>query len=72
MLGRMIVPEYLDLGSLVIDVHFNLIIVRNTLIQLGATINIMTKDTMLKLNLQYSPRKATTMLQHVDRSIMEL
>ena len=40
----------------------------HTLIDLVATINVMTKDTMLKLNLQGSLRKTTTMLQLADCS----
>ena len=44
--------------------------VPHTLIDLGAAINVMTKDTMLKLNLQGSLRKTTTMLQLADRSIL--
>ena len=48
--------------------HINGTIVPHTLIDLGAAINVMTKDTMLKLNLQGSLRKTTTILQLVDRS----
>lgn len=51
MLGRVIFPKYLDLGSPVVDVHIDGTIVPHTLTDLGATINVMTKDTMLKLNL---------------------
>ena len=40
----------------------------HTLIDLGASINVMTKDTMLKLNLQGSLRKTTIVLQLVDHS----
>lgn len=42
--------------------------VPHTLIDLGATINVMKKDTMLKLNLHGFLRKTTTVLQLVDRS----
>jgi len=38
------------------------------LIDLGAAINVMTKDTMLKLNLQGSLRKTTIVLQLADHS----
>ena len=48
--------------------HINGTIVPHTLIDLGAAINVMTKDTMLKLNLQGSLRKTTTVLQLADRS----
>ena len=68
MLGKVIFPKYLDLGSPVLDVHIDGVIVPNTLIDLGATINIITKETMLKLNLQGTLRKTTTVLQLADRS----
>ena len=68
MLGHVIRPKYLDPGSPIVDVHINGTIVPHTLIDLGATMNIMTKGTMLKLNLQGSLRKTTTVLQLVDRS----
>lgn len=42
----------------------------HTLIDLGAGINVMTKDTMLELNIQGSMRKTTTMLQLADHSTM--
>lgn len=51
MLGQVIYPTYLDPGSLVVDVHINATIIPHTLIDLGAAINVMTRDTMLKLNL---------------------
>ena len=51
MLGQAICPKYLDPGSLVVDVYINGIIIPHTLIDLGAAINVMTRDTMLKLNL---------------------
>jgi len=68
MLGQVICPKYLDLGSLVVDVHINGTIVPHTLIDLRVAINVMTKDTMLKLNLQGSLRKTTIVLQLADRS----
>ena len=69
MLG-LICLKYLDPGSLVVDVHINGTIIPHTLIDLGAAINVMTKDTMLKLNLQGSLRKTTTVLQLADHSIV--
>ena len=51
MLGQVICPKYLDPGSPVVDVHINGTIIPHTLIDLGAAINVMTRDTMLKLNL---------------------
>ena len=50
--------------------HINGTIVPHNLIDLGASINVMTKDTMLKLNLQGSLRKTTTILQLAYRSIV--
>jgi len=58
----------LDPGSPVVDVHINGTIVPHTLIDLGATINVMTKETMLKLNLQGSLQQTTTVLQLADHS----
>ena len=62
MLGQLICLKYLDPGSSVVDVHINGTTIPHTLIDLGATINVMIKDTMLKLNLQGSLRKTTTVL----------
>ena len=50
MLGQVICAKYLDPRSPIVDVHINDTIVPHTLIDLGAAINLMTKDTMLKLN----------------------
>ena len=68
MLGREIFPKYLDPSSPVVDVHINGVIVHNTLIDLGVSINVMTKETMLKLNLKGTLRKTTTILQVADQS----
>eukprot|EP00253_Pinus_taeda_P018466 PITA_18466 len=68
MLGQVICPKYLDLGSPIVDVHINGTIIPHALIDLGAAINVMTRDTMLKLNLQSSLRKTSTALQLVDHS----
>lgn len=51
-----------------VDVHIDGIIVPHTFIDLGATINVTNKDTMLKLNLQGSLRKTATVLHIADRS----
>ena len=50
--------------------HINGTIVPHTMIDLRAAINVMTKDTMLKLNLHGSLRKTMTVLQLADRSTM--
>ncbi len=47
MLGRVIFLKYLDPGSPVVDAHIDGIIVTNNLIDHGAKINVMTKETML-------------------------
>lgn len=51
MLGQVINPTYLDHGCPLVDVHINGTIVPHTLIGLGVAISVMTKDTMLILNL---------------------
>lgn len=51
MLGQVVFPKYLDPGRPIGDVHIDGIIVPHILIDLGATINVMTKETMLKLNI---------------------
>jgi len=68
MLGKIICLKYLDLGSHVVDVYINGTIIPHTLIDLGVAINVMTTDTMHKLNLQSSLRKTSTILQLVDHS----
>ena len=68
MLGQEICPKYLDPGSPVVDVHINGTIIPHTLIDLGAAINVMTRDTMIKLNLQSSLRNTSTVLQLPERS----
>jgi len=70
MLGQLIYPKYLDPWSPVVDVHINGTIITHTLIDLEAAINFMTRDTMLKLNLQSSLRKTSAVLQLADRSTM--
>ena len=72
MLGRVIFPKYLDPRSPVLDVQIDGVIVPNTLIDIGPSINVMTKETMLKLNLQGTLRKSTTVLQLADRSTVTL
>ena len=51
LLEQVICLKYLDLGCPIVDFHINGTMIAHTLIDLGATINVMTKDTMLKLNL---------------------
>ncbi len=68
MLGQVICPKYLDPGSPVVDVHINGTIVPHTLIDLGAAINVMAKDTMLKINLQGELMKTIIVLQLANYS----
>ena len=72
MLGRVIFPKYLDPGSPIVDVDVNGVTVPNTIIDLWALINVMTKETMLKLNLQVTLRKTTTVLQLADWSTVNM
>jgi hypothetical protein len=72
MLGRIVVPNYLDLGIPLVNVHINKTLIQNTLIYLWATTNVMTIDTMMILNLQGSLRDTPTMLQLANRSTIKL
>lgn len=54
-----------------VDVNIDGIIVPHTLIELGVGINVMTKETVLKINLQGSLINTTTKLQLVDRSTVD-
>ena len=72
MLGKLIVPKYLDPRSPLVSVHINNTLVQNTIIDLGFEINIMTRDTMMKLNLQGFLRDTPTVLQLADRSKVKL
>ena len=70
MMGKTTVQKYLYLKSSIVKTHINGIEIPNILINLGATINIMSKQTMnqLKLpNLQYTP----TLLQLADKFVIK-
>ena len=70
MMRKIAIQKYLDPGSLAVKTHINGVEIPNTLIYLGAAINIMRKQTMeqLKLpNLLYTP----TLLQLADRSVIK-
>jgi len=45
-MGKITIQEYLDPGSPIVKAHINGVEIPNTLIDLGATINIMSKQTM--------------------------
>ena len=58
MMGKRTIQKYLDPGSPIVKTHINCVEIPNTLIYLGAVINIMSRQTMdqLKLpNIQYTP-----------------
>eukprot|EP00253_Pinus_taeda_P004646 PITA_04646 len=71
MMGKITMQKYVDLGSPIVKTHINGVEIPNTLIDLGAAINIMSGQTMewLKLpNILFTP----TLLQLADRSIIKL
>ncbi|XP_057856999.1 uncharacterized protein LOC131066290 [Cryptomeria japonica] len=67
MLGKVMIPKYFDLGSPVVDITINGVLVKNALIDLGAAINTMTKSLMQNLNIT-TLRHTPTMLQLADSS----
>jgi hypothetical protein len=71
MLAKIILPKYLDRGIPLVNVHINKSLIQNTLIDLGAAINVMTRDTMLRLNLQGFLRDTPIVLQLADRSTIK-
>ena len=52
MLGGVIFSKQLDPLIQVVDVHINGVIFPHSLIDIGAAINVITRETMLKINLQ--------------------
>lgn len=57
MVGKITIQKYIDPGSLIVKTHINGIEIPNTLIDIGAIINIMSKQTLNQLelsNLQYT------------------
>ena len=70
MMRKMTIQKYLDLGSPVVKIHINGTEIPNTLIDLGAAVNIMSKQVMDSLrlpNLQYTP----TLLQLAYRYVIK-
>jgi len=49
MMGKIAIQKYVDPGSPIVKTHINGIEIPNTLIELGATINIMSRQTMSNL-----------------------
>ena len=66
MLGKHTIPKYSDLGSPIVDVHINKTLIPRSLVDLRVAINIMTKTTMLKLNLQLGLSRTATILHLAD------
>ena len=52
MLRKFLNHKYADLGSPIVTINISNLYIPKTLIDLGAKINVMTRDTMLRLNLQ--------------------
>jgi hypothetical protein len=46
MLGKIVILNYTDLGSPVVQINSNGQVVKNVLIDFGVAINVMTKNTM--------------------------
>lgn len=69
MLGKFTIPKYIDPGSHVVKVAINGTQIKNALIDLRVTINVMTKDVMQQLNIT-SLRSTPTVLQLADSSIV--
>lgn len=70
MLGKVITPKYDDIGIPIVIVQINDNQIPKTLIDHIAAINVMTRDTMLNMNLQSSLRHTPTILQLGDSSIV--
>lgn len=70
MLGNITIPKYTEPSSPVVGVKINGTLIKNTLIDFGATINVMTKETIQLLQLS-NLRPTQTILQLVDRSIVK-
>ena len=70
MMGKITMQKYVDPGSPIVKTHINGVEIPNTLIDLGAAINIMSRQTMeqSKLpNLIFAP----TLLQLADQSVIK-
>jgi hypothetical protein len=71
MSGKIYMQNYVDLGSPIVKIHINNVSIANTLIDLGAEINVMAKGTMDELqvsNLCNTP----LVLQLANRSTVKL
>lgn len=70
MLGKVIVHKYVDPGSPIVAVIINGMEIKNDLIDLGVTINVMTKEILQQLHIA-NPRPTTTILHLVDSSTVQ-
>jgi hypothetical protein len=70
MLGKIFMDKYMDPGSLVVKVNINNTSIVNTLEDLGAAINVMTKETMEKIQLPVL-QPTPTVIQLEDRSTVK-
>jgi hypothetical protein len=71
MLGNLILPKYLNLGSPLVNVHIKNTLFQNTIIDMGVAINVMTKYTMLRLKLQILLRDTSIVLHLANRSTIK-
>ena len=62
MLGKYLNPKYVHPRSPIVTINISDLSITNTLIDLGASINVMTRDTMLSLNRQSLLRHTTIVL----------
>ena len=70
MMGNTLPAKYSNPGSPIVRVKINGISLSNTLIDLGATINVMTKQTMDRLGIT-NLRQTYTILQLADQSLVK-
>ena len=67
MTGNIYITKYEDPSSPIFNFFINTICIPNTLIDLGVSINIMTRETIEKLGL-IKLRQTPTILELADRS----
>jgi hypothetical protein len=70
MMGRVLAAKYSDPDNPVINVKIKNTLISNTLISLGATINVMTRENMQALHLT-SLRGTPVGLQLTNRSTIK-
>jgi hypothetical protein len=70
MLGKVVTTKNTNIDSPIVDVYINNICIPNTLIDLGATINVMTRETKKKLKLTNLHQNGTV-LQMANQSTIE-